>query len=302
MLKISLSVATFVILLNFKPMKDQISDAISIFVVSGGKGVTGHTIVQTLIIQYPENKLNVKLIPDVRTEEKILQVITRVKKANGILTHTMVSSDMRSFLIEECKKQQVKQADLMGGLANIIENDFGLESVNTPGLFHKINARYYKRIEAMEYTLHHDDGLNAKNLSKADIVVTGVSRCGKTPLSVYMSMFGWKVANVPLIKGIDPPKELFEIDKNRVFGLNINLNHLVIQRQKRWKGIENLSNMNYIDSKSVGQELQYAKFLFKRGGFTQINISNKAIESTANEIVGFIIDRFGEQNHYDESD
>ena len=282
-------------------MKGQINDVISIFVVSGGKGVTGHTIVQTLIIQYPENKLNVKIIPDVRTEEKILQVIKRVKKVNGILTHTMVNSGIRAFLIEECKKQQVKQADLMGGLANIIENDFGLESVNTPGLYHKINAQYYKRIEAMDYTLHHDDGLNAQNLSKADIVVTGVSRCGKTPLSVYMSMFGWKVANVPLIKDIDPPKELFEIDKNRVFGLNINLNHLVIQRQKRWKGISNLSNMNYVDSKMVGQELQYAKFLFKRGEFTQINISNKAIESTANEIIGLIIDRFGQENQFNEN-
>ncbi|WKK65710.1 pyruvate, water dikinase regulatory protein [Lutimonas zeaxanthinifaciens] len=279
-------------------MRDRTNKAVSIFVVSGGKGVTGHTIVQTLIIQYPENKLNVKLIPDVRTEEKVLEVIKKVKDANGILTHTMVNSDMRSFLIEECEKQEVKQADLMGGLANIIENDYGLPSLNTPGLYHKINAQYYKRIEAMEYTLHHDDGLNAQDLRKADIVVTGVSRCGKTPLSVYMSMFGWKVANIPLVKGIDPPKELFEIDKNRVFGLNINLNHLVIQRQKRWKGIGNLSNMNYTDTKTVGQELQYAKFLFKRGGFTQINISNKAIESTANEIIGLIIDRFGEENQF----
>jgi regulator of PEP synthase PpsR (kinase-PPPase family) len=279
-------------------MRETTQDTITIFVVSGGKGVTGYTIVQTLIIQYPENKLNVKMYPDVRTEEKVLDIIRRVKKVNGILTHTMVNSDMRTFLIEECKKQEVMQADLMGGLANIIENDFGLKSVNTPGLYHKINAQYYKRIEAMEYTLQHDDGLNAKNLKEADIVVTGVSRCGKTPLSVYMSMFGWKVANVPLVKGIDPPKELFEIDKHRVFGLNINLNHLVIQREKRWKGMGNLSSMNYTDSKTVGQELQYAKFLFKRGGFTQINISNKAIESTANEIIGLIIDRFGEQNQF----
>ena len=297
-MKFTSSVTTFVRLSNFTIMRNTTKDTISIFVVSGGKGVTGHTIVQTLIIQYPENKLKVKLIPDVRTEEKVLEIIKRVKKANGILTHTMVNSDMRAFLIQECKKQEVKQADLMGGLANIIERDFGLKSVNTPGLYHKINAQYYKRIEAMEYTLHHDDGLNAQDLSKADIVVTGVSRCGKTPLSVYMSMFGWKVANIPLVKGIDPPKELFEIDKNRVFGLNINLNHLVIQRQKRWKGIGNLSNMNYTDTKTVGQELQYAKFLFKRGGFTQINISNKAIESTANEIIGLIIDRFGEENQF----
>jgi len=277
-------------------MKKSDNDSISIYVVSGGKGVTGHTIVQTLIIQYPENSLNVKLIPDVVTEKKIIEVIKKVKDANGILTHTMVNSDLRTFLIEECKKQQIKQADLMGGLANIIENDFGLQSVNTPGLYHKINAQYYERIEAIEYTLNHDDGLNAQNLHKADIVVTGVSRCGKTPLSVYMAMFGWKVANVPLIEGIDPPKELFEIDKNRVFGLNISLSHLVVQRQKRWKNFGNLTNNNYVDSKVVGKELQYASFLFKRGGFTKINISNKAIESTANEILGLLFERFDKEN------
>lgn len=279
-------------------MKKQNLDSIPIFVVSGGKGVTGHTIVQTLIIQYPEKSINVKLVPDVRDKKKLLNIIKKVKGANGILAHTMVNSELRIFLIEECKKQQVKQADLMGGLANIIENDYGLESANAPGLYHKINAQYYKRIEAMEFTLNHDDGLNAQNLHEADIVVTGVSRCGKTPLSVYMSMFGWKVANVPLVKGIDPPKELFEIDKNRVFGLNINLNHLVIQRQKRWKGFGNLPNMNYVDSKFVGQELQYANLLFKRGGFTKINISNKAIESTANEIVGLLIERFNLEDHH----
>ncbi len=278
-------------------MKNPAHDCVTIFVVSGGKGVTGHTIVQTLIIQYPENSINVKLIPDVRDQKKLTSLIKKVKKANGILAHTMVNSDLRIFLIEECKKQQVKQADLMGGLANIIENDYGLPSANAPGLYHKINAQYYKRIEAIEFTLNHDDGLNANNLHDADIVVTGVSRCGKTPLSVYMSMFGWKVANVPLVQGIDPPKELFEIDKNRVFGLNINLNHLVIQRQKRWKSFGNLPNTNYIDSRSVGRELQHANFLFKRGGFTKINISNKAIESTANEIIGLLIDRFGEEYH-----
>jgi len=277
-------------------MKKTVNDSVPIFVISGGKGVTGHTIVQTLIIQYPENKIKVKLIPDVRTEKKILEVIKRVKAANGILSHTMVNSELRIFLIKECEKQQVKQADLMGGLANIIENDFGLESVNTPGLYHKINAQYYKRIEAMEYTLNHDDGLNTQNLHNADIVVTGVSRCGKTPLSVYMSMFGWKVANVPLVEGIDPPKELFEIDKNRVFGLHISLSHLVIQRQKRLKSFGNVSHMNYVDSRLVGKELQYANFLFKRGGFTKINITNKAIESTANEIIGLLFDRFGEEN------
>jgi len=296
-MKLVLSIITFVMLTKFKIMKNHDNDSIPIFVVSGGKGVTGHTIVETLIIQYPENRLKVKTIPDVRTEKEVIDVIKKVKEANGILSHTMVNSDLRIFLIEECKKQQVRQADLMGSLADIIENDFGLQSVKTPGLYRRINAQYYKRIEAIEYTLNHDDGLNTQKLYDADIVVTGVSRCGKTPLSVYMSMFGWKVANVPLIKGIDPPKELFEIDKNRVFGLNINLNHLIIQRQKRLKDLGNLSNMNYVDPKFVSKELQYVNFIFEREGFTKINITNKPIESSANEIIGLIFDRFDSENH-----
>ncbi len=296
-MKLVLSMITFVMLTKFKIMKNHDNDSIPIFVVSGGKGVTGHTIVETLIIQYPENRLKVKTIPDVLTEKEVIDVIKKVKEANGILSHTMVNSDLRIFLIEECKKQQVRQADLMGSLADIIENDFGLQSVKTPGLYRRINAQYYKRIEAIEYTLNHDDGLNTQKLYDADIVVTGVSRCGKTPLSVYMSMFGWKVANVPLIKGIDPPKELFEIDKNRVFGLNINLNHLIIQRQKRLKDLGNLSNMNYVDPKFVSKELQYVNFIFEREGFTKINITNKPIESSANEIIGLIFDRFDSENH-----
>ncbi len=273
-------------------MKKSDNVPIPIFVVSGGKGLAGHTLVQTLIIQYPENRLKIKIIPDVLSEKRIINLIKKVKDATGILAHTMVNSDLRTFLIQECKKQDVRQADLMGGLANIIENDFGLKSVKTPGLYRRINEQYYKRIEAIEYTLNNDDGLNAQKLNNADIVVTGVSRSGKTPLSVYMSMFGWKVANVPLIMGIDPPKELFEIDKNRVFGLNINLNYLIIQRHKRLKDIGSVSNMNYVDKKTVNKELRYANLIFERGGFTKVNVTNKPIESTANEIIGLISERF----------
>jgi regulator of PEP synthase PpsR (kinase-PPPase family) len=275
-------------------MKEQKS-IIPIFVVSGGKGVAGHTMVHSLIIQYPNNKLPVNVIPDVQSREKIIEVVKKVKKAGGILTHTMVNSELRRILIKECELRQVRQIDFMGGLADFLEQELGLQSINVPGLYRRINAQYFERIEAIEYTLNHDDGMNTRKLYEAEIILTGVSRSGKTPLSVYMSMFGWKVANVPLIKGIEPPDELFQIDPRRVFGLSINPTNLIAQRYKRLQQIGNLTNTNYTDDKKVKEELRYAQFIFEKGQFSIINVTNKPIETSANEIIGIISDRFGHE-------
>jgi len=276
--------------------RKKINLSIPIFVVSGGKGIAGHTMVHSLIIQYSENKLPVKVIPNIQTERKVIGVVQQVKKEGGILTHTLINSKLRKKLISECRKHQVKEIDFMGPLADYLEKELGLKSVNVPGLYRKINAQYFHRIEAIEYTLNHDDGINAHRLLNADIILTGVSRSGKTPLSVYMSMYGWKVANVPIINGIDPPKELFEVDPKRVFGLSISLSQLISQRIKRLEQMGNILNQNYVDNSSVREELRYANFIFDKGGFTIINVNNKPIETSANEIIGLISERFG---HHD---
>lgn len=266
---------------------------IPIYVISGGKGLAGHTMVHSLIIQYPDNKLPVKIIPNVQSKTRIIEVVQRVKKAGGLLTHTMVNTDLRDILIKECKKQGVREIDFMGELAEFLENDLGLQSVNVPGLYRRINSQYFERVDAIEYTLSHDDGLDPQRLYEAEIILTGVSRSGKTPLSVYMSMFGWKVANVPIIKGIQPPKELFEVDPKRVFGLSISLSNLMSQRHKRLEQMRNQSNPKYIDNIHVREEIRYANFVFDKGGFTKINVTQKPVETTANEIIGMISDRFG---------
>jgi hypothetical protein len=264
-----------------------------IFVVSGGKGVAGNTMVHSLIIQYPDNKIPIKIFPNVQTIKKIKEVVLRVKKASGLLVHTMVKRELREALLKECEAQGVRHIDFMGPLANYLEDELGLKSVNMPGLYRRINHQYFDRMEAIDYTLNHDDGLNAERLHKAEIVLAGVSRSGKTPLSVYMSMFGWKVANVPLISGIKPPDELFEIDPNRVFGLTISLSHLISIRSKRLSQLGVSQNANYLDQRTVREELRNANFIFEKGGFTKINVTNKPIESTANEIIGLVADRFG---------
>ena len=267
-----------------------------VFVISGGKGLAGHTMVHSLIIQYPENKVPVKVVPNVQTREKIVEVVQRVKNECGLLTHTMVNTELRRLLINECNKQQVRHIDFMGPLADYFEEELGLKSARIPGLYRRINAQYFDRVEAIDYTLNQDDGINPERLKQAEIILTGVSRSGKTPLSVYMSMFGWKVANVPLVKGIDPPKELFEVDSNRVFGLKIGLSHLISIRHKRLTQMRHLDNANYIDQQYVREELRFANFIFDKGGFTKINVTNKPIESSANEIIGIVSDRFGYQD------
>jgi [pyruvate, water dikinase]-phosphate phosphotransferase / [pyruvate, water dikinase] kinase len=263
-----------------------------IFIVSGGKGIAGHTMVHSLLIQYPNNNVPVSVIPDIQTPEKINEVVRQAKSLNAIIVHSMVNSKLRKMLLDCCHEEEVKEIDFMGPLADYLENDLGLVSISIPGLYRRINAQYFDRIEAIEYTMNHDDGLDTNHLKNAEIVLTGVSRAGKTPLSVYMSMFGWKVANVPLIKDFEPPAELFEVDPKRVFGLRITPEQLIPLRTKRMKNQHLLGNIDYIDQERVQAEVRFANRIFERGGFTVINIDNKPIETTANEIIGMISERF----------
>lgn len=267
-----------------------------IFVASGGKGIAGHTMVHSLIIQYPENKIPVKVIPNIQSEEKIIELVKRVKNSGGLLAHTMVNTKLRKILLNECKKEGVKNVDFMGGLADYLEEELGLQSERIPGLYRRINAQYFDRVEAMDFTLNHDDGINPKRLKDAEIILIGVSRSGKTPLSIYMSMFGWKVANIPLVKGIEPPKELFEIDPKRVFCLKIGKSHLISIRHKRLTQMGNMDNANYINQSDVQAELRFANFIQDKGDFSSINVTNKPIETTANEIIGMVSDRFGHED------
>ncbi|MGQ8337369.1 pyruvate, water dikinase regulatory protein [Sunxiuqinia sp. A32] len=263
-----------------------------IYVVSGGKGLAGNNMVQSLLIQYPNNNVPVIIVPNVISEDEIEKVILKAKKNGGLVTHTMVIPSLRKRLIELANQHEVKQIDFMGELASHLDGELGISSLESPGLFREINQQYFNRIDAIEFTLRQDDGMSPERLNNAEIILCGVSRAGKTPLSVYLAMYGWKVANVPLVNGIKPPRELFEVDPQRVFGLHIGLQHLIAHRIKRLKSFNNMDNTLYIDERKVREEIRNANFIFERGGFTVIHVSNKPIESTANEVLNIMNDRF----------
>ncbi len=263
-----------------------------IYIVSGGKGLAGDAVVQSVLIQFPNNKVPVIIVPDILNQERIDNIISKVLVTNGVIVHTMVDPEARKMLIYSCIESGVKHFDLVGDLSDYLSNLLNTKPISKPGLYRLSNIAYFQRVEAIDFTLKVDDGQNPERIVQADIVLTGVSRTGKTPLSVYLAMFGWKVANVPIIPGIEPPEGLFNADPGRVFGLDISPVYLIAQRANRVKSLHMDEDTDYINARKVGEELAFARRIFERGGFTEIQITNKPIESSANEILNILTNRF----------
>jgi regulator of PEP synthase PpsR (kinase-PPPase family) len=267
-----------------------------IYIVSGGKGLAGNAVVQSVLIQFPNNKVPVIIVPDVLTKANMEDLISKVLVTNGIIVHTMVDPEARKMLIEMCVQAGVKHIDLVGDLSGYLSELLNIQPISKPGLYRLSHIDYFKRVEAIDFTLKVDDGQSSERINQADIVLTGVSRTGKTPLSVYLAMFGWKVANVPIVPGIDLPEELFKTDPGRVFGLNISPIYLIAQRANRVRNLGMDQESDYINKRKVADELDYARRIFERGGFTEIQVTNKPIESSANEILTILTVRYSQED------
>ena len=276
---------------------DKLSGKIPpIYIASGGKGLAGEAVVQSVLIQFPNNKVPVIICPDILNQGKVDEVVSRALETKGIIVHTMVDPEIRKLLIESCIKNGVNHIDLVGNLSDYLSDLLKIRPISKPGLYRLSNIAYFQRVEALDFTLKQDDGQSPDKIPQSDIILTGVSRTGKTPLSIYLAMFGWKVANVPLVYGIEPPAALFEADPKRVFGLDISPVYLISQRANRIKNLGMSQDSDYINKRKVGEELDFARRIFERGGFTVISITNKPIESSANEILTILTDRFNQDN------
>lgn len=264
-----------------------------IYVISGGKGVAGHTIVETMLIQYPDNKIPVIVEPEVLNKWQVEEITDKVLDTRGAVVHTMVDHKMRKVVIEACERKNIPHFDLVGGISDYLDQTLDIRPVDQPGLYRLRNIEYFRRIRAIEFTMAHDDGQNHEKIKNADIILTGVSRTGKTPLSIYLAMFGWKVANVPLVPGIDPPESLLKVDPRRVFGLDISIVYLIAQRRSRISKFGLSLDSDYINRRKVRDELDNALRIFDQSGFTVLNVSNKPIEFSANQIITMVTDRFG---------
>jgi [pyruvate, water dikinase]-phosphate phosphotransferase / [pyruvate, water dikinase] kinase len=224
-------------------------------------------------------------VPYMSTPEQITEVVKEASRSNCVICHTLVSPALRNALAEEAGKFGIYTIDIMGPMIDALSEITQITPKLTPGLIHKLDQEYFKRVEAVEFAVKYDDGKNPWGLLKADIVLVGVSRTSKTPLSMYLAHKRLKVANVPLVPEVPPPDELFHIPSHKIVGLIIDPFQLNEIRQERLKTMGLSGDANYASVNRILTELEYAKGIMKRLRCPVIDVSNKAVEETANRIL-----------------
>lgn len=256
-----------------------------IFTVSDASGATAERVVQAALLQFDAEGVSIQRIGEVRTRGQITEVVRLASEKNGLIVHTLVSEELRHAMLNEGRARNVPTIDLMGPLLARLTDMFSLKPKGIPGGLGAFDRSYLQRIEAIDYTVRHDDGKNPHELNQAEIVLVGVSRTSKTPLSIYLAYRGWKVANVPIALGIEPPESLFALPKHRAVGLVIRPERLAELRKARIEHIGTIS-AGYADLEYVRQEMAYAYQIFeRRRDWPLVDVTVKPIEETASEIV-----------------
>ena len=266
----------------------------TIFILSDGTGETAATMIRAALVQYAAQEINIIRCKNLRTEETILKVIDDCFSQRGFIAYTFASPQIRKKIAEICIQKSIPNIDLLGPLIHSLDQYFGVPSSSQVGLLRLTNDHYYKRIEAIEYTVRHDDGKTTNELDKADIVLVGISRTSKTPLSIFLSHKGWKVANIPLVLNSPLPKELFEIDQRKIVGLIIDIESLQRIRKNRLEKFGQDTGSDYASLKQIMEEIEFAEQLFKQNKrWPVFNVTERALEETASEIVRIIAVRMG---------
>ncbi len=263
-----------------------------LIIVSDGTGETAAQMAKAAMVQFSDEDVYFTRYKNVRNETQIKAICDDAAINKDLFIYTIVSPQLRAFLLSEAKAREIPCVDLLGPLLVGLAQYFGHEPKSIAGLLHNVNEAYFHRIEAMEYTIAHDDGKDLTKLERADLIILGISRTSKTPLSMYFSHQGWRVANVPLIKGFDVPKEIFEVDQKRVIGLTIDPEDLTMIRRARLERLGQDRGGDYADPENVNDEIEYANELFRKNRRWPIfNVTGKALEETASEIIKLMASR-----------
>lgn len=257
-----------------------------VYVVSDSVGETAEFVVKAVATQFNGGQVDIRRNSYVEDEEDIEDVLLLAKQGRSIIAYTIVVPALKSYLDKRAQEEGIYAVDLLNPLMSAFEKKFNKQPNNRPGMMRKLDDDYFRRIEAIEFAVKYDDGRDPRGILRADIVLLGVSRTSKTPLSMYLAHKRFKVANVPIVPEVKPPDELFQVPRTKCVGLIISPDKLNEIRTERLKALGLGARANYASYERILEELDYAEKIMKRVGCPVINVSNKAIEETA----GLILD------------
>lgn len=266
-----------------------------VYIISDSTGETAATMTRAALVQFPESDITLFRYKNIRNEQQIESLIEEAFQSHAMLIYTMVSPQLRLKIRTLASEKGLFSFDLLGPLLGELGSYLGVtDEKHQVGILRAVDERYFRRIEAIEYTVKHDDGKCLTDLDKADIILVGISRTSKTPLSIFLSHKGWKVANIPLVFNQPIPEEVFKVDQRKVVGLLIDISILQRIRRNRLEKFGTDPGGEYASMSYIENELAYAEELFKKNKRWPIfNVTERALEETASEITRIVASRMG---------
>ncbi len=271
-------------------MRDDKQGRVIVYVLSDSVGETADLVVKAAASQFQATNIEVRRVPYVEDKETVREVVALAKETKAMIAHTLVLSEIKQYLLALAAKENIKTVDIIGPMMDTLEETIKKQPRGEPGLVRKLDEEYFRKIEAIEFAVKYDDGRDPRGLLRADIVLIGVSRTSKTPLSQYLAHKRLKVANVPIVPEVDPPEELYNVPTNKCIGLKIQPEMLYHIRKERLKALGLNSDASYANIERIKEELDYFDTVTERIGCKVIDVTNRAVEETANLILNAYLD------------
>jgi len=262
---------------------------VELHIVSDATGETATRLVAALEAQFPDQPFEEIRHPRIESVDDLQLAVARARGRPAVVVYTIVKPELREAMEELCKEAELHYCDILGPPLTEIAKVSGVAARMTPGARPPLNSAYFKRMAAIEFAVKYDDGIGG-GLHEADIVLVGVSRTSKTPLSMYLGYLGYRTANVPIVRGISPPPALFEIDGSKIVGLTIDASRLLEIRQERVRQMR-ATKRAYAEVVEIYAELEQAEAMHRRLGCPVLDITELSIEETASRIVRLVAQR-----------
>ena len=267
-------------------MPDRVHSYVHVHLVSDATGETLIAVARAVAAQYANVRAIEHVYPLVRSQKQLDRVLTEIEAAPGIVLYTLVGAELSERLENRCKEFSIPCVSVLAPVLGVFQSYLGTESTPRIGGQHVLDTDYFRRIDALNYTLLHDDGQMPEDLDAADVVLIGISRTSKTPTSIYLANRGIKAANIPVVPGIPLPPQLEEVKTPLVVGLVASPERVVQIRQNRLLSLNADDNTAYVDKAAVAEEIAFTRKLCARHGWPLIDVTRRSIEETAAAILG----------------